>query len=219
MTKQEKSWILYDVANSAFVLVIITAIMPLFYKSVAAKDIDSVVSTSNWGFTNSLIYLLVAIMAPILVTFADYEVMKKKFLSFFLVLGIMSTVLFVSVDEGEWIKCLVLFSLGCIGFSAANIFYDSFLIDVTEDEKMDWVSSNGFAWGYIGGAIPFLIGIFIIQKYDALGLDSKLTATRTVFVLTAIWWLVFSLPLLRHVKPAQWPPGGAVVGAIEHEIL
>jgi UMF1 family MFS transporter len=93
---------------------------------------------------------------------------------------------------------------GCLGFSGANIFYDAFLTDVTGHERMDWVSSNGFAWGYIGGTIPFVAGMFIIQKFDSIGLSSKLTALRVVFVLTAVWWIIFSIPMLRHVKQIHY---------------
>ncbi|MDM8523844.1 MFS transporter [Desulfococcaceae bacterium HSG8] len=206
MTKEEKSWVLYDVANSAFVLIIITTIMPIFFKDIASQGTDNAISTANWGFANSLASLILAFLAPIMGTFADYQHVKKRFLLFFLGVGILSTLLLTTVGEGQWMKCLLIFIFGRIGFAGANLFYDAFLTDVTEEGRMNRISSSGYAWGYIGSVVPFLIVIALIffgispgQK-AAIPIDSA----KAGFVVVALWWLIFSVPLLKHVRQKHY---------------
>ena len=202
MTKQERSWILYDVANSAFVLIIITTIMPIFFKDIASKGMDNAISTANWGFANSIAALILVILAPILGTFADYKDYKKRFLVFFISIGILFTLFLTIVNESAWLNCLLIFIIARIGFAGANIFYDSFLIDVTDKKRFDWISSNGYAWGYIGSVIPFIAVIVIIflgKKSNPSAAISTISAKISFFIV-ALWWLVFSIPILKNVK-------------------
>ncbi len=199
MTKQEKSWIMYDWANSAYSIAITTAILPVFFKSVAAKGLAPSLSTAYWGYTNSIATLFVSILAPILGAIADYKGKKKKFFTSFLLIGVISTALLSFVGEGSWVYCSIIYTLSAIGFSGSNIFYDSFLTDVTTEDKMDDISSKGFGYGYIGSCIPFIISMILIKKPDLIGLD-VIGATRVAFIITALWWFFFSLPMLKNVN-------------------
>lgn len=195
LNREERSWITYDWANSAYSIVITTAIFPLFYESITPAEIY----VSTWGYANSLASLFVAVLAPVLGTIADYWGRKKKFFSVFFLIGVVTTISLVLVGEGQWLLALVLYVGSVIGFSGANLFYDSFLVDVTTEERMDWISSTGFGFGYIGSVIPFVAGIALVLMAEQLGITS-MTATRIAFLLTGIWWLVFGIPLLRNVK-------------------
>jgi UMF1 family MFS transporter len=199
MTREEMGWVIYDVANSAFVLIVITAIMPLFFKDVASRGIDPAVSTANWGFANSLASLLLAVAAPVLGTLADYRGFKKRFLAGFMLAGVLATFALATVGEGNWLKCLAIFVVARLGFSGANIFYDAFLVDITEPKRMDWISTAGYAWGYIGSVVPFVAGMALIAHAIKTSGISRLPAdpARVTFVIVGLWWLVFSLPLLK----------------------
>ncbi len=208
MTKQEKSWILYDVANSAFVLIIITTIMPIFFKDVASQGTDSAVSTANWAFANSFASLVLAFLAPAIGAVADYENLKKKFLVFFLAIGIIATLALTTVSEGEWLRCLLIFVFGRIGFAGANIFYDAFLVDITAKEQMNRISSAGYAYGYIGSVIPFLmvIGLILVGTAPGESAGISVSSARAAFVVAALWWLLFSVPLLKNVRQKYYMP-------------
>jgi UMF1 family MFS transporter len=199
MTREETSWILYDVGNSVFVLVMVTALMPIFFKDVAAAGMANATSTANWGFANSAASLILALLAPLLGAMADYKGRKKRFFLSFFFLGIGFTLLLALVGEGQWRLCLFLFVIAKVGWAGANIFYDAFLIDVTSRARLDTISARGYAYGYIGSVIPFLIIIGIIFS---AGMDDGLPvlATRAGFILVAIWWLLLSLPAIKNLQ-------------------
>lgn len=199
MEKSERSWLLYDVANSAFVLIVITTIMPIFYKDVIAIGLDSAAATANWGFANSLASAVVAVSAPILGTFADYRFYKKRFLMAFLFLGAAFTFLLAVVGPGDQILALVIYAVARVGFAGANVFYDAFLTDVADRDRMDWVSSCGYAAGYIGAVIPFL-GVLGVVVFLGDGRSISLFTARIAFVIVGIWWLLLSIPLLKNVQ-------------------
>jgi len=202
-TREEKSWILYDVANSAFVLIIVTTLMPLFFKDVASQGVPDAESTANWAFATSLASLILAASAPLLGTFADYAGWKKRFFAIFLLAGVAGTLLLPSVGAGQWLWCLVLYVFAKVCYSGANLFYDAFLVDVTTDERMDWVSASGFGWGYIGSVIPFLLVmafLFFGGAESGAGGSVPAGTARLAFFITAVWWLLFSLPMLRRVR-------------------
>ncbi len=202
LNKLEKSWALYDWANSAYTLTITTAIFPLYFKSIAeTAGITSAKSTALWASTNGYSSLLVALLSPILGTIADYYGFKKRFFMFFLALGITASLLLGLVPESQWGLMLFVYMLSALGFSGGNIFYDAFLVDVTENERMDKVSTTGYALGYIGSTIPFIIAmaIILLSSNGILPL-SGYTPVKIAFVITAVWWFAFSLPMLKNVK-------------------
>jgi len=195
LTKSERSWVLYDWANSAYSIVITTAIFPIFYESITPEAIY----VTTWGYANSLASLLVAVMAPILGTLADYWGRKKKLFLLFFLIGVLTTMSLVMVSDGQWMLALVLYIGSVVGFSGANIFYDAFLVDVTDEKRMDWVSASGFGWGYIGSTIPFMASMILIMNAGALGLPAT-TAVQISFLMTGLWWFFFTIPFLRNVK-------------------
>ena len=196
LSKSEKSWILYDVANSAFIM-IVTATIPIYFRSLAeSAGMDPAVATSVWGGATSISILVLAVLSPLLGAIADYENMKKRIFSVFFALAIAGGILFTFAPG--WISFLVFFILSRIGYSACNIFYDAMLIDVTSDERMDRISTYGYAFGYIGSCIPFVAGLLLILNCDALGL-AMTSATRISFLITMAWWVLMSIPLYKNV--------------------
>jgi MFS transporter, UMF1 family len=202
LSKTEKSWILYDWANSAYSMTVTSTILPIYFKSVTqSAGVEPVTSTAYWGYANSIYTIILVLLSPILGTIADYKGYKKKFFTLFFTIGMTFTALLSLIPTGLWILLLVFYIISAIGFSGSNTFYDAFLVDVTTDERMDRISTYGFAWGYIGSTIPFIICIAIIMlsQYKLIPIDQT-TASKTSFIITALWWGVFTIPLFRNVK-------------------
>ncbi|HEY2420665.1 MAG TPA: MFS transporter [Neobacillus sp.] len=206
LSKQEKSWVFYDWANSAYSILITTAIFPLYFKSAAeAAGLAATTSTKYWGFANSFATLLISICAPILGTIGDYRGFKKRFFTFFFALGIVFTSLLVIVPHNQWLILLICYMFTVIGFAGANIFYDAFLVDVTNEERMNRISSRGFAMGYIGSTIPFIISIalIIMSQQNVIPL-SVTVASQAAFGITALWWGLFTIPMLKNVEQVYY---------------
>lgn len=197
LTKLERSWILYDVGNSAFILLIST-IIPIYFKNIASSDgVLPSDSTAYWGYAMSTSTLIVAILGPVLGALADTKGYKKPLFTFFLMSGVLGcAALSLPVP---WIIFLALFVFARVGISGSLIFYDAMLPDVTSDERMDLLSSHGYAWGYIGSCIPFTISLILILFADKIGIATAL-ATGIAFILNALWWFLVSLPLLKNYK-------------------
>lgn len=204
-TKEERSWIMQDWANSAYSIMITTAVFPLFFKAVASSGgLSDATSTAYWGYANAIGTLIVSVLAPILGALADYKNQRMPMFTFFTLSGIIATLAFSFAPEGSWLYLFIFYVISAIGFSGANIFYDGSIIDVTTNDRMDRVSSAGFGWGYIGSSIPFVIFI-IFQLTDILPISQTLLV-KLGFVMTAIWWFVFTIPYWRHVEQKSYIP-------------
>lgn len=206
LSKQEKSWALYDWANSAYSMTITSSILPMYFKSVAESGgMSPSNSTALWGYTISLSTMVVSLLAPILGTIADYKGNKKKFFKCFFSVGVIFTVLLAFIPANNPILLLLCYGFTLVGFSGTNIFYDAFLVDVSTKERMDKVSSYGFALGYIGSTIPFIISIGVVLLTQMKVLPITLpTACKLTFLITAIWWLIFTIPLLKNVNQVYY---------------
>jgi len=202
MTASERSWAFYDWANSAYTLIVVTAILPLYFKSSATQaGIDAATSTAYWGYANSFSTLIVSILAPILGTIADFKGFKKRFFIIFATLGVIFTLMLAVVPSDQWLVLLICFIVTSIGFTGANVFYDAFLVDVTSEERMDRISANGYALGYVGSIIPFVISIALIMTAQLNILPLSVTiASQIAFVITALWWGFFTIPMLKNVE-------------------
>ncbi|SFL68697.1 MFS transporter, UMF1 family [Gracilibacillus orientalis] len=201
-TKQENSWMFYDWGSSAFSVIITTAIFPIYYKAQATTaGISGANSTAYLGYTIAIFTFILAMLGPILGTLADYEGLKKKFFLSFMGMGVFSTFALIFVPEGQWLLLLIFFTLASLGSTGANVFYDGFLVDVTDDKRMNQVSARGFGLGYIGSAIPFVISIAIIllAQQGMLPISST-TASKIAFLITCIWWIIFAVPMIKNVK-------------------
>ena len=193
LTKLEKRWILYDVGNSAFVLLTST-IIPIYYKNIAsASGISDADSTAFFGYATSLVTILVAVLGPVLGTLADTKGFKKPVFTFFMMMGVLGCAGLALPTT--WTLFLAVYVLAKTGLNASLVFYDAMLPDVTTDERMDVVSAQGYAWGYIGSCIPFIISLVFVLCSDLIGISGSM-AMASAFLLNAAWWLLVTLPLL-----------------------
>ncbi|MCI5774848.1 MAG: MFS transporter [Erysipelotrichaceae bacterium] len=195
LTKIEKHWILYDVANSAFIMMVST-IIPIFFKSICSSaGISDADSTAFWGYSLSISTLIVAFLGPTLGRLADEKDKKKKYFLFFLLMGCLGC---ASLGLAfSWLSFVVIFVIARIGYQSANVFYDSMLTDITSDERSHIVSSYGYALGYIGSCIPFVAAMAIVLLGDKIGLHGQ-TPVMIALIITALWWFGLSLPLLKN---------------------
>jgi len=204
LTKVERSWVMYDWANSVHSTVISTAIFPLWFGQVARSGGLSDTQTSFWlGTANTGYAIIIALMAAVLGTLSDFRGFRKKLFVPFWLLGVTATGALVLVGADAWVIALVLYILTFLGFAGANIFYDASLPDVTSQERMDMVSSKGFGYGYIGGStIPFLLSLVVIALLSGMDFSGGLPAlgVKISFAITALWWFIFTFPYLKNVK-------------------
>lgn len=197
LTSLEKQWILYDVGNSAFILLVST-ILPIYFNSLCdAAGIAEVDYLAYWGYAASVCTLIVALSGPVLGTIADNQGYKKKIFTVSMLIGVLGLAsLWIPTS---WKVFLVLFIVAKVGYSSSLIFYDSMLSDITEPQRMDMVSSHGYAWGYIGSCIPFLISLVLVLFNQQLSI-SMMMAMTLAFLINALWWLACSLPLLKNYR-------------------
>ncbi|MFQ9922693.1 MAG: MFS transporter [Beduini sp.] len=194
LTSLEKAWILYDIGNSAFILLVST-ILPIYFNYLAdLKGLSEVEYLAYWGYAMSLSTLIVAFIGPVFGALADIKNFKKKLFTISMVIGAICCALLGAAST--WFVFLAIFVVAKVGYSSSIVFYDSMLTDITTKERMDAVSSQGYAWGYIGSCLPFGIGLFLVLGGSGMGL-SMTTSMILTFLLIAIWWVAMSIPLLK----------------------
>ena len=197
LSKRERSWVLYDVGNSAYVMLAATLI-PIYFSAIAEPGSSAVVA---WGYATTLASLALALLMPFLGSLADLKGNKKKFLAGTIGTGAVS--LAVMGVPGNAMVFLAIYVFSSVMLNASLVFYDAFLVDATEQERYDEVSSQGYAWGYIGSCIPFIVCLVIVLFGSSFGIG-QLDGIRISFVITAAWWLVFSVPVLRDVHQTHF---------------
>ena len=194
------AWSLYDWANSAFATTVMAGFFPVFFKEYWSTTDSVTLSTWYLGLGNSLASILVAVLAPFIGAIADRGTAKKKLLIFFAFLGIIATGGLWIVNQGHWQIAILFYIIASIGFMAGNIFYDSLLPAVASKDKFDYASSMGFSLGYIGGGLLFLINVLMYLQPHYFGIPDGATAIRLSFISVAVWWAVFSIPIILFVK-------------------
>jgi len=201
MTREERSWVLYDVGNSAFVLLVST-IMPLYFNHLAGSaglsDSDYL---AYWGYAASIATIIVAVMGPVVGTMADMKGFKKILFTISMLVGAAGCISLGFAKQ--WLVFLGIFIIAKSGFASSLIFYDAMLTDVTDDERMDEVSSQGYAWGYIGSCIPFIACLALVLGSDKIGLSME-NAMAVSFTIVAVWWIVMTLPLLKTYRQRHY---------------
>jgi UMF1 family MFS transporter len=196
LTRAEKSWVTYDWANSVYATIMVAAIFPIYFTTMSQGSNQA--GDYWWGIATSIATVLLAISAPLIGTLADYKGWKKKLFIIFLVIGLVFTLF--SAIVSSWQLLLVGYVISHIGWSGSLLLYDSFLTDVTTRDRMDKLSSIGYASGYIGGStIPFLVSIVLISFGDKFGLTGT-APVRISIIITVLWWGIFSIPILAQVK-------------------
>ncbi len=212
-TKEEKSWILYDWANSSYATIVLASIFPIYFAGICSSS--GAAGDLWWSIGTAISTFVAAILSPIVGAMADYAGMKKKLMTIFLSLGVIFTTSCAIFDD--WRLMLVGYGLSFVGFSGSCMIYDSFLLDVTTPERMDKVSAWGYSMGYIGGStIPFLLCIFLVSFGSSFGVDSVM-ASKLSMVITSLWWAIFSIPFLKncHQKYGNHiSPGNLIMASI-----
>jgi UMF1 family MFS transporter len=211
-----RAWCLYDWANSAFATTVMAAMYPPFFRSLAvAAGISESRATAYWGYTAALALLLISLAAPVLGAVADFTGTRKRFLALFAGIGVSATAAFTLNGDDTWLLAAALFVTANIGFAGANAFYESLLPSVAGPDELDRVSARGYAFGYLGGGILLVINALWVLRPHLFGMPGTGFAVRASFFSVAIWWGLFSVPLLRQVPE---PPADHVPGMAENPI-
>ena len=201
LTKLEKNWVMYDVGNSAFTLMVST-IIPIYFNYLAGlKGLDSVTYLAYWGYATSVSTAIVAVLAPTLGTVSDRSGMRKKLFAGALTVGVIGCA--VLGFNSHWLWFLGVFILVKVAYSFSLVIYDAMLPDVTTEERVDKVSAHGYSWGYIGSCIPFVMCLALVLLYDSIGISFQ-TAMIIGFIIVALWWFFTTLPLLNSYKQVNY---------------
>ena len=198
--RELRAWAMYDWANSAFVTTVMAAVLPIYYHRVAAVGLPENLRTAYWGYTQTIALAVVALSSPILGAMADHLGAKKKFLAFFAFTGVLGSAVLYFVQLGDWVLASAAFIVGNIGFAASEMFYESLLPHIAKPNEIDRVSTAGYATGYVGGGLLLAVHLAWISSPETFGLSDSGQASRVAFATVAVWWGLFTIPILRHVR-------------------
>ena len=197
LTKQERSWVLYDVGNSAFVM-LSTALIPVYFSSIVEPGSSVVVA---WGYAETVASLILALLMPFLGSLADIQGNKKKFLVGFMGTGAVACAC-LGIPTAA-LPFLILYVVSSVMLNGSMVFYDGMLVDATTEDRYDKVSSHGYAWGYIGSCIPFILCLVVVLGGPSVGID-MMVGMKIAFLITAVWWVLFTIPLIRNVRQVHY---------------
>ncbi|NNE08190.1 MAG: MFS transporter, partial [Gemmatimonadetes bacterium] len=198
--KAIRAWCFYDWANSAFATTIMAAVLPIFYANVAGAELPGHQATAYWGYTTAIALALAAILSPIAGAAADAARARKKMLVAGALIGAAITGLLATVSHGQWLKASLVFIAAQLFFVIANVAYDSLLPHVARGRNLDRISTRAYALGYLGGGLLLAINMAMILFPEKLGIPNAGVAVRLTFVTVTVWWAVFTIPLIRHVR-------------------
>ena len=197
--RELRAWAMYDWANSAFWTTVIVAVFPPFFSDYAAAGLPPAEATARFAWATTLAVTIVALLGPVLGAVADYRAVKKKLLAVFMAIGVAATLLMATIERGGWAYAALLFVVANIGVAASQVFYDSLLPHIAAPEELDRVSTSGFALGFLGGGVLLLVNLAWILSPATFGLADTVAAIKLSFASVSFWWLIFSIPLMRHV--------------------
>jgi UMF1 family MFS transporter len=205
-----RAWCMYDWANSAFATTVMAALFPPFYRALATSaGLPGSTATAYWGYTAAIALAIIAVVAPVLGAIADHLGARKRFLAGFMAIGVTATACFALIGTDTWLIASALYILGNIGFAGANVFYESLLPHITDSKSIDQVSAKGYALGYLGGGLLLIVNAIWVLRPEWFGMPDTGFAVRASFVSVAVWWALFTIPLLRHVpEPPVEPQRG-----------
>lgn len=203
MDRRVFSWALYDWANSAYATVVMAGFFPVFFKQYWAGDLAANESTFALGVANSLASVLIALCAPVLGAIADRAGARKRLLLFFTVIGVCATAALYMVAQGHFVAALAFYVIATLGFMGGNLFYDALIVEVATEERFDRVSAWGYALGYLGGGLVFAALVALAVFPQRFGFADSAQVVRLSFLVVAVWWLVFSLPVLLFVRETR----------------
>ncbi len=200
------AWALYDWANSAFATTVMAGFFPVFFQKFWSTDVTPTETTSRLGYGSAIAGLVIAVLAPVLGAIADRGGRRKQFMFAWTLLGVLATAGLFFVAQGQWLPALVLFVLGTLGFNGGVVFNDSLLLDVARPDELDRVSAFGYSLGYLGGGLLFLLNMLMVLHPEWFGLANATQAVQVAFLTVAVWWLLFTIPIMRRVHEVQRGP-------------
>ena len=200
LNAESKAWIAYDAGNSAFATTIVAAFFPIFYKEFWSSGVDSLVSASYYSWTLTISNLALLFTAPIIGSITDLSRTTKRLFTGFTLISIICVALLFTLELGAWFQALIFFGIANYCFSAGNILYDKMLVQIAPQSQLTRISSLGFAFGYLGGGVLFLVNAIMTLYPESFGLSGASEAIRWSFIMVSIWWGFFLIPLVLHYK-------------------